>query len=138
MELLADIHRIEDALDLLVHFALITRDGFMVSVHRLIQRAFIYSLDLPNCIQDAFDAATILVERAFPNQVNALPLLEHWPTCQSYIQQAISLADHFHESRSTKRPLQASDRLHNLFKNASWYISNETTKVAVNLANVDL
>ena len=103
-------------------FALIKRDGSSLALHRLVQRAFIFSqYGLgASCRQEAFDAATKLVNHRFP-KTRGSPLFEKWEICADYLAHAISLPEFYKTMKRTKNPLNGSDEFDELMKNASWY-----------------
>ena len=116
---LTDLNRVEDAIDALANYALIKREGDVISLHRLIQKAFLFSLeDIER--QRVFEATVKLVNSAFPKQINARPLLDRWPECQKYVQHALTLAETFHKNKSSRVPIQTLPELGELLKNCVW------------------
>ncbi len=59
---------------------------------------------------------------AFPKQVHGGTLYEEWPTCASYITEAVHLSRKFSEYQgpNAKAQLEASDDFVGLLSNASW------------------
>ena len=116
---LTDLNRVEDAIDALANYALIKREGKVISLHRLIQKAFFFSLeDFEK--QRVFEATVKLVNSAFPKQINARPLLDRWHDCQKYIQHALTLAEIFHKHNGSRVPIQTLPELGELLKNCVW------------------
>ena len=116
---LTDLNRVEDAIDALVNYALIKREGDVISLHRLIQKAFVFSLE-DSEKQRVFEATVKLVNSAFPKQINARPLLDRWHECQKYIQHALTLAEIFRKHNSSRVPIQTLPELGELLKNCVW------------------
>ena len=118
---LANFYRVEDAIDALAKYALIKREGNVISLHRLIQKAFFFSLEEIER-QKVFEAAVKLVNSAFPKQINARPLLDRWNECQKYIQHALTLAKIFQKHNNSRVPIQTLPELSELLKNCVWSV----------------
>ena len=116
---LSDFGRVEDAIDALANYALINREGDVISLHRLIQMAFLFSLENAER-QKVFEATVKLVNSAFPKQINARPLLDRWHDCQKYIQHALTLAKYFRDHQNSQFPIQTLPELGELLKNCVW------------------
>jgi len=103
-----------------MRFALIKCKGSTLSLHRLIQRAFIFSpsgLDSSDR-QVAFNAVTKLLNHRFPK---GSPLFQKWEVCAKYLHHVLALAELFKTLKATKRPMESSPDFDELIMNASWY-----------------
>lgn len=81
------------ALDELVDFKLIKREGRELFTHRVVQEAMNYhtSADL----QEFFDIAVALVYEAFPKQVHGDYRTGQWGACETYIMHGANLSYRF-------------------------------------------
>jgi hypothetical protein len=81
------------ALDELVSFKLIKREGRELITHRVVQEAMNYhtSADL----QEFFDSAVALVYEAFPKQVHGDYRTGQWDACETYIMHGANLSYRF-------------------------------------------
>ena len=125
---LSDLCSVEDAIDALANYALINREGDVISLHRLIQKEFLFSLKEVER-QKVVEATVKLVNSAFPKQINARPLLDRWHECQKYMQHALTLAKFFHEHKNSRPPIQTLPELGELLKNCVWSVFPATVVV---------
>src|SRR2546423_14174705 len=98
--------RYDEAVDNLVERALIDNEDLSISVHRLMQTAFLHFMSTDD-FQKAFDAVSELLNHAFPKQVKGRPLVPQWPTCKQLVLHVISLVRRF-ESFANIRKLSIS------------------------------
>lgn len=119
----SNLCRVEDAVDVLANYALINREGGVISLHRLVQKAFFFSLS-DSERQEVFEAAVKLINSAFPKQINARPLLDCWHVCQKYIQHAITLAQIFQKHKQSRFPIQTLPELSEMLKNCVWSVQS--------------
>ncbi|RDW76972.1 hypothetical protein BP6252_05025 [Coleophoma cylindrospora] len=109
-----------------------------ISIHRLIQEAFIYSRPQQEC-QKIFDAAIHVISKAFPKQIDGETLEGETETCSRLIPHVMSLASRYNELESHgTSPLVATTELGNLLKSCLWYVyekgERETSLVLLKLA----
>lgn len=99
-------------------------DDEAITVHRLVQEAF---LDHQRAhLQDAFDAATILMYESFPKQVKGNRFDEKLPSCARLFQHALSLlgffVKHLPVNNATQGPsLKPKKEFIQLLCNVAWY-----------------
>ena len=89
------------------------------SIHRLVQEAFLKSLDEASR-QLYFDCAVTLVYTALPQQVEGRPLHLQWKDCEKYIQHVKHLTDYYRDSQITPRRLTAPANFAELLKSCAW------------------
>ena len=109
---------------MLFNFALIKRQGNEVSLHRLVQKAFIdspHGYGSSGC-QKGLDAAATLVNHHFPKMGGSLSLFERWSDCTPYLPHALSLAKVYKTPQQSKQRLKSSADLDELLKNCAWYL----------------
>lgn len=84
---------LQAALDELISFKLIKREGSELLTHRVVQEAMNYhtSTDL----QEFFDSAVALVYEAFPKQVHGDYRMQQWGACETYITHGANLSYKF-------------------------------------------
>jgi hypothetical protein len=84
---------LDDAIEALRELSLIDRRRDKLSVHRLVQTAFLFQTDLSQEErQRIFNSASSLVDHAFPTKKKGHHMYNEWTACQTYIHHAISLA----------------------------------------------
>lgn len=93
------------------------RDTF--SIHRLIQVAYLFRLDATDR-QIIFNAASRLINHAFPKQIKGRQLYEQWTACLASIQHGQSLAALFRRCNEAKISLQPNDDFLELMENCAW------------------
>jgi hypothetical protein len=81
------------ALDELVSFKLIKREGRELFTHRVVQEAMNYHTS--DDLQEFFDIAVALVHEAFPKQVHGDYRTGQWGTCETYIMHGANLSYRF-------------------------------------------
>jgi hypothetical protein len=101
--------------------SVVDSDLSKVSVHRLVQEAFIYSRSAQDR-QGFFDAAIHVVYEAFPRQANGETLAGQSDQCSQLISHGMALADRFMEFAPGGRqePLKPSKELGMLLKSCIW------------------
>ena len=107
-----------------MNVALVKRSGLVISLHRMVQKAFIDSacgLRSFALQQRAFHAAATLLNHQFPKMGGSASLYGHWGKCAKYLKHALSLAEFFKSSNSSERTLKSSAHLDELLKNCAWY-----------------
>ena len=117
-------NRVEEAGNLLMNVALIKRSGPVISLHRMVQKAFIDSscgLQSLGLQQQAFHAAATLLNHQFPKMGGSVSLYDQWAECAKYLKHALSLAELFKSSNSSDKALKSSANLDELLKNCAWY-----------------
>ena len=77
------------AIDELVAYKLIKKEGRELWAHRVVQEAMNYHSF--NDLQDTFDAAVALVYEAFPKQVHGDYLSGQWGRCETYVSHGVYL-----------------------------------------------
>lgn len=84
---------LDDAIEALRELSLIDRRRDKLSIHRLVQTAFLFQVDLSQDErQRIFDSASSLVDHAFPTRKQGHHMYNEWTACQTYIHHATSLA----------------------------------------------
>jgi hypothetical protein len=116
------VKRLENAIKELRHAALIKRNDDELSIHRLIQQAFLYT-GSEAVRQGYFDAAVRIVEFAFPHQINGIWLHDRWEECRVLIKHGMSLANHFSQAKAMHMPLASSPEFGELLKNCCWFVA---------------
>lgn len=107
---------------MLANYALINREGEVISLHRLIQAAFFFSLEDAER-QNVFESAVKLINSVFPKQVNSRPLLDRWHDCQKYIEHVLALAKIFQKYKDGRTPIRTLPELGELLKNCVWLVT---------------
>ncbi|RDW75661.1 hypothetical protein BP5796_06482 [Coleophoma crateriformis] len=118
-----DDTKLEDALDLLMHVALIKRHGENISLHPLVQAAYLESSygRGQDIRQQAFHTVTVLVNDLFPKKSSSVALQERWAQCAVYLPHVLTLAAAYAQYSKTDHPLRSSSSLVELFKNSTHY-----------------
>jgi hypothetical protein len=93
--MLAPTQDLEAALDALSKAELITREGRVINVHRVVQEAMNYQNQ--EDLQESFDAAVAIVAEAFPKRRHGISLFEQWPICSLYIHDGVHVVKKFAE-----------------------------------------
>ncbi|MCJ1353055.1 MAG: hypothetical protein MMC33_003039 [Icmadophila ericetorum] len=103
--------------------SVVDSDLSKISVHRLVQEAFIYSRSAQDR-QEFFDAAVHVVYEAFPRQANGETLAGQSDQCSELISHGMALADRFMEFApgSLQAPLKPSKELGMLLKSCIWHL----------------
>ena len=107
---------------MLANYALINREGDVISLHRLIKAAFFFSLEAAER-QNVFESAVKLINSVFPKQVNSRPLLDRWNDCQKYIEHVLALAEIFQKYQNGRNRIQTLPELGELLKNCVWSVT---------------
>ncbi|KAH8601746.1 hypothetical protein B0O99DRAFT_588930 [Bisporella sp. PMI_857] len=97
-------------------------DTLVLSIHRLVQEAFLYNCG-DNDRQEYFDASVQIVYEAFPHQINGRPFFNEWIKCKAAIQHGVSLVERFLEFQGKRslKSLRPSPVFGELLKNCAWY-----------------
>lgn len=111
--------RVDEAIDILKKAGLIEKRRSILSLHRLIQTAFLFQLTSEDR-QGMFDAAATLVDHAFPTQIKGRAMHAEWQRCQLYIEHAVSLAKLFVWLRAVKLAVIATQPFTDLLSNCTW------------------
>ncbi|KAI1205232.1 uncharacterized protein F4807DRAFT_471225 [Annulohypoxylon truncatum] len=111
---------ISEAIGGLVERALIKRVGEIDSyvMHRLVKETTYKNMDKVECLQ-AYKTAVYLANSIFPKQNAGTLMVKHWPECERYLRQVLTLVSHYGELKQELTPL--SD-LAELTSNAAWYM----------------
>ena len=114
---------------------LITKDGRVLSIHRMIQEAVNYH-DVED-LQESFNTASRLVNEQFP-QLHMESFGNQWNICQEYIPHAIYLSKYSEYaaslvSKGAPMVLSADDTLVTLLSNCAWYVSPESNSTMLNI-----
>ena len=107
-----------------MNVALIKRIGPVVSLHPMVQKAFIdssHGLQGLGTQQRTFHAAATLLNHHFPKMGGSVSLYDRWRECAQYLKHALSLAELFKSSNSSERALKSSADFDELLKNCAWY-----------------
>jgi hypothetical protein len=108
-----------EASDLLTSVSLIESHGDIFSIHRLIQVAYLFRLDGSDR-QKIFNAASRLINHAFPKQIKGRQLYEQWAACIATIQHGQSLAYLFRRCNEAKISLKPNRDFVELMENCAW------------------
>lgn len=102
--------------------ALVDLDGPNITVHRLVQNAYIdYLLEAGGQrLEAAFDSAVHLLYQRFPRQINGRPMHGEWQKCTEVIEHAIWLAERFSEVRAMRKEFPIPKGLAELLKHCAW------------------
>lgn len=106
----------------LSQLALADLDGPVITIHRLIQDAYIQYLVEENCqrLDNALDSAITLLQRRFPRQVNGRPMHGEWQKCRELIEHAEWLAERYSQIRSVSSNFPVKQELAELLKHCAW------------------
>ncbi|KAI1119751.1 amidase signature domain-containing protein [Nemania abortiva] len=120
LEIFKDESELDEAISFLVSLGLIDTNGQYMSLHRLVQLAFMMQLS-PEERQMVIDAASKLLRLAFPVKTNAHLFLS-WPQCQKFFQHVTSLA--WWLERLTKANLRVSPpaAFISCISDCAWYL----------------
>ncbi|KAI0805273.1 P-loop containing nucleoside triphosphate hydrolase protein [Xylaria sp. FL0064] len=93
---------LDTAMAALSQMAIADLDGPTITVHRLIQDAYIqYMLDRERkSLEDAFSSAITVLQQRFPRQINGRPMHGEWQKCRELIEHAKCLAERYSQLRS--------------------------------------
>jgi hypothetical protein len=114
---------LDEAIDELFVKALIKKEYRTLSIHRLVQQAYLhhlYTLD-PSKLQSCINATSQLLYAVFPKQVNGRNMYNEAVQCQMFIQHGNSLAVQFSSLKREKLALCAPVELFELLKNCAWF-----------------
>lgn len=102
--------------------ALVDSDGPNITVHRLVQDAYIdYLLETGGQrLEAAFASAIHLLHQRFPRQINGRPMHGEWQKCRELIEQVRWLADRFSEVRNMRKDFPIPKSLAELLKHCAW------------------
>jgi hypothetical protein len=103
----------------LVNAGLIDVDGPVISVHRLVQDAFIHNCNASQ-LEDHFTGAVHIIYQSFPHQVNGRPMHEVWGQCRELIQHGRWLAERYVEAQSFEGFTSTPLKLTELLKSCAW------------------
>lgn len=103
--------------------ALIKRKGNAISLHRLVQTAFIFSNFGLNSggMQKAFDFCASLVSNKFPKFGGPKSLHGLWKECSKWFHHADAMVQLYKRMKGTKNNIVSSPDFDELLKNAAWY-----------------
>ncbi|KAK0612447.1 hypothetical protein B0T17DRAFT_407350 [Bombardia bombarda] len=118
---------VDEAVDALKAMGLVERKKNKISLHRLVQTAFLFSLT-PEQQQKLFDYTCALMNHIFPVTVQGEPMYGQWEACSEYYQHAQSLALFFSRLKAAKCPLVASDAFSSLMTNCAWHLFERGTQ----------
>lgn len=107
---------------MLKQVGLIDRNDDVLSLHRLVQAAFIFHLGEEDR-QQAFNSAAYLVNQAFPKQVKGRLFFANWKQCQAYIQHGLSLSYLFAKLGTSNLAVETCDDFVELLTNCAWFES---------------
>ncbi|KAI0101554.1 P-loop containing nucleoside triphosphate hydrolase protein [Nemania sp. FL0031] len=117
---------LNNAIATLTQMALIDYDGSRITIHRLVQEAYIhYHLDNTQRyeqLEKAFDTAVSILFQRFPRQVNGRPMHNYWKRCNNLIQHAEWLADRCAKIRSTTPGFSLPPNTPELLKSCAWFL----------------
>ncbi|MCJ1359550.1 MAG: hypothetical protein MMC33_009552 [Icmadophila ericetorum] len=116
-----DEFELNEAIKDLREAALIEKNNSMLSLHRLVQEAFIHSRKLEQ-LQEHFEAAFLLLYRSFPGQINGRPMHNDWKQCRSLIQHCQHSAKVFKECIDLELIARPPQYLGELLKSCAWYL----------------
>ena len=95
----------------------------IISLHRLTQVAFLLQKSLDTSKrQELFKASSILVNNAFPKQIQGRGMHEVWEKCQEYRRHATGLSDLFEKMKRAELELQCTPDFAELMKNCTWCV----------------
>lgn len=102
--------------------ALVDLDGPNITVHRLVQDAYIdYLLETGGKgLEAAFASAIHLLHQQFPRQINGRPMHGDWQKCRELIEHAIWLAGRFSGVRAVRNEFPIPKTLAELLKHCAW------------------
>ncbi|KAK3984313.1 hypothetical protein QBC44DRAFT_388576 [Cladorrhinum sp. PSN332] len=137
-----DEDEVDDAIDKLKEIGLIERKKDGLSLHRLVQTAFLIqpdeSLDR-EARQDLFDFASLLVRHAFPKQKGGRPMYERWEQCAKLAEQARALAISLERLKVAKYRLVPSEDFFSLMSSCAWYLCERgTPREALRLLHISV
>ncbi|KAH8704216.1 hypothetical protein BGW36DRAFT_458327 [Talaromyces proteolyticus] len=114
---------VEDAVDLLTRVSLVKRDGDYLSIHRLVQKSFIYSPSGfgQQKLHDIFTAAVVLVNAQFPKMGGPHSFFGRWHECAEVSPHVLSIVDYYESDPEVKKVFRANDDFVELLKNCAWY-----------------
>ncbi|KAI1125666.1 P-loop containing nucleoside triphosphate hydrolase protein [Nemania abortiva] len=112
------------AIATLSQMALANLDGPTITIHRLIQDAYVqYLLDGERkALEDAFSSAITVLQQRFPHQVNGRPMHGEWEKCRELVEHTKWLADHYSQLRSILTSFPVKQDLAELLKHCAWYL----------------
>ncbi|KAI1349894.1 P-loop containing nucleoside triphosphate hydrolase protein [Xylaria sp. FL0043] len=115
---------LDTAMAALSQMAIADLDGPTITVHRLIQDAYIqYMLDEDrNSLEDAFSSAITVLQLRFPRQINGRPMHGEWQKCRELIEHAKCLAERYFQLRSISTGFSVKQDLAELLKHCAWYL----------------
>jgi hypothetical protein len=102
--------------------ALADLDGSNITIHRLVQDAYIeYLLETDEKrLEIAFESVVYLLQEQFPRQVNGRPMHGEWQKCRELIEHARWLAERFSEVRAKRKEFPIPRSLAELLKHCAW------------------
>ncbi|KAK3331560.1 P-loop containing nucleoside triphosphate hydrolase protein [Apodospora peruviana] len=115
------------SVDVLKAIGLVERKKDKLSLHRLVQTAFLFSLT-PDEQQRLFDYASTLVEHAFPKMKNGGQMYGDWKACSDNYQHVRSLALLYSRLKAAKCPLVASEAFSSLMMSCAWHLFERGTQ----------
>ncbi|KAI1110909.1 hypothetical protein F5Y14DRAFT_335750 [Nemania sp. NC0429] len=116
---------LDSAIVTLTQMALIDCDNSRITIHRLVQDAYIhYHLDSQRYdqLEKAVTASVSILFQSFPRQINGRPMHNDWEQCNSLIQHAKWLADRCAEIRSIISTFRPPPDTTELLKSCAWYL----------------
>ncbi|KAF2968413.1 hypothetical protein GQX73_g5174 [Xylaria multiplex] len=109
----------------LTQMALIDCDDSRITIHRLVQDAYIYyHLDSQRYeeLENALNTSVSLLFHSFPRQINGRPMHDNWKQCNNLIQHAKWLADRCAEIRSIIPKFHPPPDTTELLKSCAWFL----------------
>ncbi|KAI1173816.1 hypothetical protein F4777DRAFT_556394 [Nemania sp. FL0916] len=115
---------IDTAMATLSQMALADLDGQTITIHRLIQDAYIqYMLDEKgSTLENAFSSAITVLQHHFPRQINGRPMHGEWQKCRDLIEHTKWLAERYSQLRDNPTNLPVRPDLAELLKHCAWYL----------------
>ncbi|KAJ5716382.1 tetratricopeptide and DUF676 domain protein [Penicillium malachiteum] len=101
-----------------------------ISVHRLIQEAWIRELRDRGELSNAFDDAILCIRRAYPHQINGESMADDFPECRALTPHVISLDGHYQSIcydrrrtvKSTFGRLMFGEKFISILADAGWFL----------------
>ncbi|ETS76502.1 hypothetical protein PFICI_11889 [Pestalotiopsis fici W106-1] len=128
LEFCSDEFYVVDGISFLRNLGLVDVQGESddrISLHRLTQVAFILQKDLEGSErQTIFESASVLINDAFPKQIEGRMMYGDWEKCREYIKHAMSLYDLYGRLKGASLPLSCTQAFAELMTNCAWYVSD--------------
>ncbi|KAJ8110780.1 hypothetical protein ONZ43_g5787 [Nemania bipapillata] len=128
LDFCSDEFGVDENIDFLRSLGLVDGQGdthVRISLHRLTQVAFLLQKKLDGPERQAmFESASVLVNDAFPKQIEGRMMYEDWGKCLEYIKHAISLCDVYGWLKKASLPLHCTEAFAELMTNCAWYMND--------------